>query len=1261
MANKTVTKTPDQWKNRNSDSWNNSDPSGRRLYFGYDAPDWAAWYRQFLEIRFTPVSACSLKVRFLAEEYAEQGSYANVVCTAYGYDENNNLVWQKNQTYYWSMTQTGDHTFTFSDIGGYTINTIVYKITSTSGNGSCTAPTASYTYNVPTLGLSVTPSSLYVGETIRCTVSEPFYQSFNVSFAYNSTVLQSFSTDASSFTQTANESWFSTAGVTGNSMQVTVTITDGLGRSASARVTVNKHTALVPSIIEPRGGSLDGGQSITFAWSSSGNGYQTQAVLQYSRDNVNWSSLATINGTGTQWTAPAGKFSAGTVYWRLRLTNNWGLTSGWVSQSFTVTINAAVVTLTAPTSGSKDGAEEITFAWTIANGSGTVNGTQMEYSTDGGISWTSLINSSGTMLRYNAPAGKFTAGSMIWRVRARDTYAGWGAWKQATITITYMPAVVTLTTPTSGSKDGGQQIAFAWTITAGGGSVNGTQMEYTSDDGLTWTSMVNSSSSVTSYNAPAGKFPAGAIKWRVRAKDSFAGWGEWKQAAITITYTPAVVTLTTPTSGSLDGAEVINFAWTIAQGSGSVTGTQMEISTDDGITWQSLLSSAEAITSYSSTVAQFPAGRMLWHVRAKDAYSGWGAWKQATITVTYSAVSQVVAVNSPTSGVYNAAAARTFTVRLDASGPVHTPFQIQTASFFWRSGETGEFTELAMTPGGNTAAVEIPAGTFPSGRIEWYASATDTTERTTETPHYVLTALQTAVEATPLSPINTIESGSGPITFRWTYGSLDGAPQGRAQLQYSRDGETWTDEHIFADITGEQTTYIAEQGTFPGGPIFWRVRSYNDAGTAGPWSAAVSFVSYSAPLVTGVTGDGKPFATITWQADGQEAYEIGIGDKTYGPYYGADVRSFTLPFLRNNGSYTIRVRAQNQYGLWSQWAENEMLISNVYRSTFAYHTEDGENAVIKIDSTAATVAPMITRQPQDVQGTEGTVIISVDVASISPIPGETVLPSRQWYYRDQGGEWTPISGGSGDAITVTCAENINGRQYRCRVYNNLYNYVGEIYSRTATYYYAAPNKVLGNPITGEFRSETGYFLITRDYEPIAKTYSPEFTDRVALGTHKYQVMQVLMNGYYALGVRFVPPPTTAAPTITASVTCPAIAPLEGGDFLSLKLSENSDREVRITEAREVEWTQYAGADYPSAEIGEGKSKAVALDVSALMSDEDFAKAFTALLGKDVIVKTPDGSVVIGPLEALDLRAPRSHRSWTFGVTQMEWSGFIDES
>lgn len=1152
MANQTTTKTPDRYYKPGS-GW--SDNNVYNAVLNANGAEYDA-YNEGYALGGVSVSACSITVSLHATEI-EAGTNIAILCTARGYYSSQ--MWTASQTFSWNGAQDVAHNFSFSNLGSDRVDLLSFEFSVVSaGKATVAHPTVTYTWTPPTLGLSVSPSSLYVGETIRCTISEPFGQTFGVFFSYNSTTLQNFSTSSDSFTQTANESWFSTAGVTGSSMQVTVSIADNLGRSASARVTVNKHTALVPSITAPRGGSHEGGQEIAFVWSSSGDGYQTKAELQWSQNNVNWNTLTTVNGSGTNWTAGGGTFPAGTIYWRLRLTNNHGLTSGWVSQSFTAA---------------------------------------------------------------------------------------------------YTGASVTLTAPTSGSKDGGQQIAFAWTIAAGSGTVNGTQMEYTSDDGITWTSLVNSSGSVTSYNAPAGKFPAGAIKWRVRAKDSFAGWGDWKQATITITYTPAVVTLTTPTSGSRNGAEAINFAWTITAGSGSVTGTQMQVSSDDGITWADVINSNSRVTSYSSAIAQFPAGTLKWRVRAKDSYSGYtDNWKQAQITVTYAAVSQAVAVNSPTSGVYNAAVAGVFSVRLDASGPVPSPFQIQAASFFWRAGETGEFTEISMTPSGNTASVSITAGTFPSGLIEWYASATDTTGHASETQHYTITALQTAVEAAPLSPVNTIESGSGPITFRWTYGSLDGAPQGRAQLQYSRDGETWTDDHIFADITGRQTNYTAPAGTFPGGAIFWRVRSYNATGTAGPWSAAVSFSSYSAPLVTGVTGDGKPFATITWQADGQEAYEIEVGGKTYGPYYGADVRSFTLSEPLADGDYTVRVRAQNRMSLWSEWISGEMSVVNVPGShSVPIGADDGESVLVSL--LFSKVAPVIVKQPQDIQTTDPNLqsYFRVEIA-------EHRFQTFKWaidFLMPWSDEWS-----LGDEMTVAMdstglnivflAEDVTAAIDGMKVRTRIWSDVGEVISREATFTYAEPTKRTSPLITGYFPSETGYFLIYRDGKLIGKTYDDKFLDRTALGTHEYWAYQVLEGGYYT---RSTPYPVTG----TASVTCPAIAPLEGGGFLSLKLSENSDREVRITEAREVEWTQYAGADYPSAEIGEGKSKAVALDVSALMSDEDFARAFTALLGQDVIVKTPDGTVVIGPLESLDLRAPRSHRSWTFGVTQMEWRDFIDES
>ena len=167
----------------------------------------------------------------------------------------------------------------------------------------------------------------------------------------------------------------------------------------------------------------------------------------------------------------------------------------------------------------------------------------METSVDNGATWVSRVNSTASVTTFNASAGTFPAGKVIWRVRARDQYAGWSDWEQSNFTITAILPVVTLTAPTSGTKDGGTAIPFNWTITQGSGNITGTQMEYSIDEGVTWTQLVNSPSSVVTYTATVGKFPAGNLRWRVRAKDQFTGWADWKTASITIKYDAPTVTL----------------------------------------------------------------------------------------------------------------------------------------------------------------------------------------------------------------------------------------------------------------------------------------------------------------------------------------------------------------------------------------------------------------------------------------------------------------------------------------------------------------------------------------------------------------------------------------------------------------------------------------------------------------------------------------------------------------------------------------------
>lgn len=818
----------------------------------------------------------------------------------------------------------------------------------------------------------------------------------------------------------------------------------------------------------------------------------------------------------------------------------------------------------------------------------------------------------------------------------------------ASITYTDIPALRPSIVLPSGTKSGAEEILFSWE-NSGSGTQTKAELEW-STDGATWQKLTTVGSEQT-YTAAANKFPAGTIYWHIRVTSSYGIVSDWVRGSFTVRYTGATVTLTSPTSGSRSGADEIVFGWSINAGDGTIQGTAMEISSDDGLTWTRLVDAGRSVTSYTASAGQFPAGALKWRVKAYNQYQSAddAAWVQAAFTVTYDAVSQVVPVNSPTSGIISAGSNRTFSVALQASGVVYTPFTVSAATFYWRSGESGDFTAVTMTPSGNQASATIPAGTFPSGTIQWYAEATDNTGRTTRTETFTLQALNATVEAAPAAPINTLKSGSGPIVFRWTYGSIDGAPQGKAEIRYSTDGEeTW---HMLPTILGSATETTVPAGTFPGGTITWQVRAYNEEGTEGPWSSSVSFLSFAAPIVGGVTGDGKPFLTVSWQVEGQQAFEVEVNGRTYGPYYGEDVRSYTLPEPLADGKYTARVRAQNRYGLWSEWAEGNVDVINVHGQTVPFGAESGESVLVSMF--LAEEPPVITQQPQDIT-TNGQAKLTTKF-----IMPNTSFFKCQWFSLAPGAtEWQAATSEAtvsrpqnGRTLTLSAAQvqTYNGYKFRLRVRSN----VGIVYSREALVTYGTPEQT--SPlITGYFPSPTGYFLIYRDDVLIGKTYNTRFHDRTALGTHEYYALQVIPDGYYTKS-------SPATVTATASVKCPMIGKLDGGDFIELKLSENRSRLQSFSRRRQVAYTQYAGAKYPAAELGEHETMTGSFDVAYRQKDAAAADAFEALLGEAVILKTPGGKVVIGILEGWDLGDTRFYKSFRCNLQQMDWGEFVDET
>ena len=107
------------------------------------------------------------------------------------------------------------------------------------------------------------------------------------------------------------------------------------------------------------------------------------------------------------------------------------------------------------------------------------------------------------------------------------------------------------------------------------------------------------------------------------------------------------------------------------------------------------------------------------------------------------------------------------------------------------------------------------------------------------------------------------------------------------------------------------------------------MRTYNADGIAGEWSDAAQIVVIAAPTAPSIqiksTG---PRPSISWQTSEQEAYQVELDGKiSGGTHYGTE-KTWTSPAYLADGSHTVRVRVQNQYGMWSNWGTAALPVTN---------------------------------------------------------------------------------------------------------------------------------------------------------------------------------------------------------------------------------------------------------------------------------------------------------------------------------------------
>lgn len=250
------------------------------------------------------------------------------------------------------------------------------------------------------------------------------------------------------------------------------------------------------------------------------------------------------------------------------------------------------------------------------------------------------------------------------------------------------------------------------------------------------------------------------------------------------------------------------------------------------------------------------------------------------------------------------------------------PVEAASAVLRWKYSGASSYTEVACDkPTQHT----IPANTFSEGTIQWQVAVTANSGVTTTSSWMTIQVKEPVSSAVTVSPVNSVIDGSAAQTFTWEHVISNGTTQYAFDLQTSPDGSAWTT--IRHEVTAQTSTEFAA-GTFVAGDLWWRVRTYNLAGTAGAWSDAVHCIVIAAPAAPSITADDtSPRFVLRWQQSGQQAYELMVDGVVIAKTFSAESIYRHDGYLEP-GLHKVQVRIQNRYQMWSEWGTANLQIEN---------------------------------------------------------------------------------------------------------------------------------------------------------------------------------------------------------------------------------------------------------------------------------------------------------------------------------------------
>jgi len=888
----------------------------------------------------------------------------------------------------------------------------------------------------------------------------------------------------------------------------------------------------------PISGTVNTLQAIQIVWryDPSGDYYcaqpftQDSAVFYWKYSNEASYRTVSISGDTRSVTFQANSLKTGTtVQWYVKGTDTTGRTTQTPVYSFQ-TNTTQITPDDYPTGNNIDTRTAKNFTWHFASDGGNFgqSSAKLYWRVQGAETWNNVA-ASGTTQSLSTPAYTFPAGKTIeWYLEGTDS--GGYVSRSSTLTFKTLDYTLTVTTRPTGSGINPQTaIYFAWTMSNSQGDAGQkSAVLYWRVQGAETYNEIRISSATKSCTVPANTFPTGAtIQWylSVTAADNAV---KTTAAQTFTTAAPKITPVTYPSGNSVESGQPISFSWAFLSGQTEFHQASAKLywraSTSDP--YQSIAASGST-TGLTIPKNTFPGNgsTIYWYLEGTD--SG-GYTSQSSVMSFRTVTSQITPQNSPTSGYRDPRDAITFAWYFKTAA---ASYDQASAVFHWRVQGSTAWTNVEDS--GNAGSVTIPANTFPvASTIEWYLSGTDTGGCSSESQVYSFSTAASTTDAICQTPIGVVADGTKPITFQWIVRTTDGTKPTRTRLWWKLPTESASQWKELLDTTEDVYAHTAAAKTFPAGTVEWRVQAYNRDSVAGPVGEA-SFVVLRAPEPPeGLSATAAPLTTISWQSDGQGAYEISIDGEVVVAEYGPSVYSWTVPEPLADGVHNIRVRIQGSYGLWSNYAETSISVQNSPVGNLTLTGSFGVDAELSVTA--------------------------------EDLPAE--LPV-QWY---------------------------------------------------------------------------------RDGKRIGKTSARQFRDRMALGSHAYYAEIWLEDGNY-----------TRSNTVEGcmAVQSPMIADAAGGEWVSLRLSENRERTHSFEWGNLAELMHTEAAVFPILEQSSHEELIAKFDCA--FADPAEARRFESLKKKTVIIKTRSGQIIVGGFIQFSKTEKQFYLSYTFSIQQIDMEDFVD--